>query len=480
MDELDRTSLRPLTEVPRAPDSQPPSSSFDGEDFLFHLYRGSELLQDDCVAEAKEELEHALRLQPRDVSGQGLLGVVYFRLGMYPRAIQIYERLIAEHPREVTPRVNAALCFLKTGQPVRARELLEEVIERVPDHRRAWGYLGLVLERQGELEKARNAFEHAGQPTMVARLAAALNERHAALEAADQLLGSIPGPPALPSLGPPSARSVVPPLPALTSPLAVGADSLSPVSARPPRPSTPPSRASAPPPSRASSPPPSREREPVPPPVQEGLRALLEALAVPRAGGRLRGMRDFASAEPLVVPVAAGLIVAESAVRALVPDGAALVVNAVPRRSRGRVAEEGSLPPTQSVLLRLDGAGVVVLAPPAGQLLLSVELDGELPLYLREERLLALSPSLSREHGRLARGAAPPLPMVQLSGRGTVHFAVGPALTVAEIRGGAAAPPVLAAASAVVGWVGRLLPGVDPDRAALLPFSGDGALLLEP
>src|SRR5216117_3327716 len=73
------------------PDSElPPSAgSFDGEDFLYHLYRGSELLQDNCVPQAKEELERALKLQPQDTEGQGLLGVVYFRLGLYPRAIEI-------------------------------------------------------------------------------------------------------------------------------------------------------------------------------------------------------------------------------------------------------------------------------------------------------------------------------------------------------------------------------------------------------
>src|SRR5688572_17651611 len=65
----------------KPPDSEmPPSSNFDGEDFLYHLYRGSELLQDNCVPQAKEELERALKLQPADTEGQGLLGVVYFRL----------------------------------------------------------------------------------------------------------------------------------------------------------------------------------------------------------------------------------------------------------------------------------------------------------------------------------------------------------------------------------------------------------------
>ena len=50
------------------------------EDFLFHLYRGSELLQDNRVLEAKEELEQALTLQPRDPKGQDLLADLFSRV----------------------------------------------------------------------------------------------------------------------------------------------------------------------------------------------------------------------------------------------------------------------------------------------------------------------------------------------------------------------------------------------------------------
>src|ERR1700733_10482219 len=84
------------------------------EDFLFHLYRGSELLQENRVLEAKEELEHALTMQPSDPKGQDLLGAVYFRLGHYPRAIQIYEALEQGFPNDVSLKVNLALSYLKT------------------------------------------------------------------------------------------------------------------------------------------------------------------------------------------------------------------------------------------------------------------------------------------------------------------------------------------------------------------------------
>ena len=172
------------------PPSEPPSGAFNGEDFLFHLYRGNELLQQNSVAEAKEELERALALQPKDVEGQGLLGVVYFRLGLYPRAIQIYEQLARTCPMEVTPRVNLALAYFKTGQLAEARASLEAALALVPDHPRAWGYLGLVHQRQAEYSKAKEAFEKAGQPQMALRMETLLPQSKRSASDEDRALDS--------------------------------------------------------------------------------------------------------------------------------------------------------------------------------------------------------------------------------------------------------------------------------------------------
>jgi Tetratricopeptide repeat len=140
------------------------------EDFLYHLYRGSELLQDNRVLEAKEALEQALTVQPLDAKGQDLLGVVYFRLGLYPRAIQIYEELQVQFPSDVSIKVNLALGYLKTGQPEPARRVLRDAVQINPDHKKAWGYLGLALQKLGELEQAQVAFERGGRPTMARRV----------------------------------------------------------------------------------------------------------------------------------------------------------------------------------------------------------------------------------------------------------------------------------------------------------------------
>lgn len=160
--------LTPTTGLLR--ESDVPGSA--NEDFLFHLYRGSELLQDNRVHEAKEELEQALHLQPRDAKGQDLLAVVYFRLGLYPRAIHIYEQLRKKNTSDTALLLNLALCYLKTGQPQLARRDLEQLLDLNPHHARAWGYLGLACERLGDLVNAERAFEHGGHHQMAKRIAA--------------------------------------------------------------------------------------------------------------------------------------------------------------------------------------------------------------------------------------------------------------------------------------------------------------------
>jgi hypothetical protein len=172
-------------------DSGHVASPEDAEDFLFHLYRGSELLLDNRVHEAKEELEQALKLQPRDAKGQDLLAVVYFRLGLYPRAIEIYEDLFRIFPDDASLAQNLSLCYLKTSQAERARDLLEKVVAAQPAHTRAWSYLGLAHEKLGDYEKAKAAFAHGDQPGMARRM--------------DDLLATSAPPHSLSSM-PPSAR----------------------------------------------------------------------------------------------------------------------------------------------------------------------------------------------------------------------------------------------------------------------------------
>jgi uncharacterized protein (AIM24 family) len=161
---------RSLVGESRAPQPEAESArDVAQEDFLFHLYRGSELLQENRVVEAKEELEFALTMQPSDPKGQDLLAAVYFRLGLYPHAIQIYEALAAQFDRDVSIKINLALAYLKTGQPEPASGVLKDAVRLNPNHKRAWGYLGLAHQKLGDLAEAQVAFERGGHALMAKR-----------------------------------------------------------------------------------------------------------------------------------------------------------------------------------------------------------------------------------------------------------------------------------------------------------------------
>lgn len=497
-----RATLGPLSSrsarlAARSPDSEsPPSSNFDGEDFLYHLYRGSELLQDNCVPEAKEELERALKLQPRDTEGQGLLGVVYFRLGLYPRAIGIYEEIIKAVPHEISPRVNLGLCYLKTGQSHLARDVLEEVIQRVPDHVRAWGYLGLTFERLGELAKAEAAFEKAGQPNLARRMRKLLAEqtpeqqpedperaevRLAAADAVQELdgreggfsraraeeesdpsrsgrwraveLGDASVPP-LPKQrrAPSMVGRLGPAVPAISDTAELMRDSV-----------PPPASLRAPPSMRATT-------------ATTGALALEGGLAFPEPPSKvlIHGARigTFVTAE--------GFSARSDVLSSLVGGVKPLAPAALMRRLRGRETTE-PFGAGSSVWHAYEGAARGIVVAGRDRVLWAIELGGEF-VYVRESSLLAFESSVRYENGRLAAGGREPVAMVQLSGAG---FAVLETHGPVSALGVGQDTQAVARVDDVIGWTGRLLgQAVDTEAApgrlpGAVAFSGEGALLLD-
>ncbi len=458
--------------------------AFDGEDFLFHLYRGSELLQDNYVEEAKEELERALRMQPRDVEGQGLLGVVYFRLGLYPRAIEIYQEIIRACPADTTPRVNLGLCYIKTAQHQPARETLEEVIRRDPNHTRAWGYLGLVFERLGEYAKAQAAFDKANQPHLARRMQQLLDDlasspsepppaqdelRRAAADAVEELDAEEAGPF---SRADPSASLD----PSRSGRWRAHEPGQEPV---PPR-STPPRRTSlvgrfgpavpsVPPPAELSQPPaaPSGSLPPS---------SLVQAAALePPDHSRARIHRSTSA----VVRVEVGFAARHNALVGLSPDDRAFRSSAILRRARGRESEEAfGGGPGWSML---EGAGFVTLVAARERVLTLLDLKGEF-VYLRESAAIGFDSSVRYENGRLPGSASDPVPMVQFSGQGLLVMETERRPTSVLVS---ADRQVMLRAERVLGWTGRLLAHpVEPDASpthttGFVAFSGDGAVLID-
>jgi uncharacterized protein (AIM24 family) len=498
------------------------------EDFLFHLYRGSELLQENRVLEAKEELEFALTMQPSDPKGQDLLGAVYFRLGLYPRAIQIYEALERGFPNDASIKINLALCYLKTGQPELARRTLQDATRINPEHRRAWGYLGLALQKLGEIEQAQIAFERGGH-IMMARRATERRPRvtvpapadggalidegvRSAAEAAFSELdaGELrfalaePAPPrpvdgpwhtvepgrtqpppplgrseagnelALPPLvpAPPSVHesATVPPAPLLISPAAVSTRIV------PPPPPEPSPDSLPPPPAMPSAGPAARS---VPAPVFAPLIAHSSdgPVVMPGFGALVRTTEEQAFAAKL------------ESLRIVSGAAATRVLH---RRARDAETNE-VLGGIGSPIVRIGGPAQLVLAARPGHSIVPIALADDLA-FVREDLLLGFELRLAYENGRMA--LEPP-------GEGAQKAAAqknGEAALVVQLRGAGAAlielegplarvpcvpgRPLLVRREWIVGWLGRLVPRAVPPGEApsgqrgLIAFSGEGTVLV--
>ena len=477
------------------PSNAPPSVTESvrevaSEEFLFHLYRGAELLQDSRVHEAKEELEAALHLQPRDSKGQDLLAVVYFRLGLYPRAIQIYEQLHRDNPRDTALMVNLALCYLKTGQSQSAREVLESMLQVVPEHRRAWGYLGLAYERLGDLEKAEHAFERAGHDQMAKRVAAqrgqsiaapqeteATRIENAAIRATAEVAfqeldsGELSFALAEPAmrrnesgtwraieLGT-SVRAPSAPPPPMPQPHAPLAATMAPASQQLPG-------ATQMPRAHAS------QRPPAPP-------------RAPRTVGEIALASRVAATDVRVRLHASGLVVMTApegfAARlgALRAWSGALATSVLERQTRTPSPEPfGGL---GNPLMRMKVDGPVLLGPRSAHRLVPVVVEEGTPFFLREDLVLAFDLALAFENGRLTFGETDAIAVAQFRGAGAVVLELIDPIVSLDVT---STRPAVARREALVGWLGRVVPRAIPmsespgGQRGLVGFSGEGTVLV--
>src|SRR5512132_2329396 len=490
----------PERDGPRPPSSR--SRDAAGEEFLFHLYRGSELLQDNRVHDAKAELEHALSLQPSDPKGQDLLGIVYFRLGLYPRAIAIFERLIQLHPEALEPRINLALSYLKTGQPSQARFELERVVEQNPAHSRAWGYLGLAFQRLGDYERAGYAFSAGGHEGMARRLvelsmtaAASLSIRPPSPppEAAGELAAaSLPegdsevltfrqseierlrgqrasqhdtvAAPPMPSNSPPPSLALSRQLTGTWAAIETGHGHAA-IAPPPPRmpqingplttpygsePSVAALNAGASLGARSAN----FAAGPPSPPMRSSSAGPRRASVVARESLLVfpRDLRvGLHTSGVVLVQAASGFAARLESVRSL-SYAAGYGTSQLLRRTRGRTGEEPLGGPSSPVV-EITGKGEIVLGPARGQRLEPIHIEEE-PLYLRENALAGFETSVAYENGRIAVGDGEAIGIVQLRGPGTV---------VAQLPEGATALEIIEArttevrAALVLGWIGRLV-----------------------
>lgn len=177
------------------------------EQFLGSLYKGGELLAAGKVVEAREHLEKANELQPKNEKAQNLLGLTYFKLGLFDQAASVYELLVRENPADPTLRVNIGLVYLKSNNLYRAVKEFETATDLEPGHKKAHNYLGLTLAQMGDYAKAQQHFEAAGSDQMAEKMAKALQSRSSNSQVVTSSASSVLGGSPSAVLGAPSSPS---------------------------------------------------------------------------------------------------------------------------------------------------------------------------------------------------------------------------------------------------------------------------------
>jgi uncharacterized protein (AIM24 family) len=395
------------------------------EDFLYHVRRGTELLAAGKNEEARDELERAAHLRPGNLKAHNLLGLTLFKLGLFDRAIETYERLIQESPKDATLRINLGLVHLKAGQTGEAVAQLETAVDLVPDRPKALNYLGLAYAQARELDKAKRVFERSGNTAMVRRMAAALRGDAEASE-----------------LDPVSGSDLAP------MGLEMNNDT---VERRAMKSSTNAGEATTTMGNQRFGP-----NEPL------GLTDLVRETRYEPAGTGPMEIDDIA----LTLHV-------EGELRARLPHllwiRGELIREGETKRFRGRTTEQ-PFGEGDDLVFHLRGSGVVALSP-AGSVFTTVGLRDD-AVYLVESSILAFETSLAYENGRLPGGSFADLALIHLRGKGKALIrSSGPIRSLVVEEG----EPVQIPVETLVGWLGNLTPALSgTGQSCFVSLEGEG------
>ena len=119
-----------------------------------YLRKAQQALDAHNFAEAKRQLELALRANPKSPDVLLMLGFVEFQSGDTPHAIEHLERGLKLNPESFSGHYNLALARLRQRDVAAGRNELERAVALNPRHAGAAYNLGLVLLELGQPEEA--------------------------------------------------------------------------------------------------------------------------------------------------------------------------------------------------------------------------------------------------------------------------------------------------------------------------------------
>ncbi len=108
-------------------------------------------------------LENLSRKYPESLHVKTQLGNVYRMLGEIDTARRVLQEIHSRHPRYLPGILNLALLSRDAGNLNEAISYYEKIVELRPTMAAAWNDLGILLEKTGQREKAKEAFREAIQ-----------------------------------------------------------------------------------------------------------------------------------------------------------------------------------------------------------------------------------------------------------------------------------------------------------------------------
>lgn len=485
-----------------------PKSPID-EEFLKQLYQGGELLAQGRADEARQLLERAHQLQPRNEKGRNLLGLAYFKLGLFDRAAEIYEALVRDNPVDATLRVNLGLVYLKTNALQRAMREFEAATDLQPDHKKAHNYLGLALAQAGAYGRAREHFIQAGSEVMADKMARAIAGEQFVRPARTAFTARAPEtgarPVAAASEGQWGAQFGLDDTLSAASPASGAANEelrfAEDEGPGAPTPVSPGAGAARAPDGNveantdaafAETSPVAGTSEPLPESL-EGATPEMPPKAVSfRFGADVPVLTEWAPAVALAGatvehPFRVGNTSFSAYVQGelltrlqgLVACSGQLQFQPEMKRFRGRATDE-FFGEGEGQVVRASGSGVLFLESAESRCFLALDLGDE-GAYLREECVFAFEEAVAFENGKVPSDLAPDLEMVHLRGQGRVVLSLTGVLRSVAVAGEV---PVTVPLSHLVGWQGKLaprvvqLPGGRELSQVAVELSGEGFALI--
>ena len=155
--------LPALNMITQALDLQPDDYRYHEEAASLNLFLAQQSIEDSLrnvwLTNAREHLEDMIAFTPDFAFDWSNLGFVYMNKGFLAQAVQSFQKAIELQPEYPLPYIYLASIIGGQGYLDQAAEYILTALSFFPDLVEGWYRLGLIYQLKGDPEKARNAYE---------------------------------------------------------------------------------------------------------------------------------------------------------------------------------------------------------------------------------------------------------------------------------------------------------------------------------